>query len=153
MFCEPLRGRRRGEVTDRRTKVDWARQMQRLVHVAYPEADRITLVMDHLHTHAMALLYEAFTPTEARRLIGRLEPVYTAKHGSRLDIAEIELNVLGRQCPGSQHSGQADVGRRGWCAGERTERRTETGERAIHVRRRPYQIETAVPTIRGVKVH
>ena len=98
MFCEPLRGWRRVEVTDRRTKVDWARQIQTLVDVEYPEADRITLVMDNLNTHAMASLYEAFTPTEARRLIGRLEPVYTPKHGSWLDIAEIELNVLGRQC-------------------------------------------------------
>ena len=98
MFCEPLRGWRRVEITDRRTKVDWAKQIQTLVDVEYPEADRITLVMDNLNTHAMASLYEAFTPTEARRLIGRLEPVYTPKHGSWLDIAEIELNVLGRQC-------------------------------------------------------
>ncbi len=97
MFCEPLRGRRRVEVTDRRTKVDWARQIQTLVDVQYPEADRIMLVMDNLNTHAMASLYEAFTPTEGRRLIGRLEPVYTPKHGSGLDIAEIELNVLARQ--------------------------------------------------------
>ena len=98
MFCEPLRGWRRVEVTDRRTKMDWARQIQTLVDVDYPEADRITLVMDNLNTHVMASLYEAFTPTEARRLIGRLEPVYTPKHGSWLDIAEIELNVLARQC-------------------------------------------------------
>lgn len=82
----------------------WARQIQTLVDVEYPEADRtdssdrITLVMDNLNTHAMASLYEAFTPTEARRLIERLEPVYTPKHGSWLDIAEIELNVLARQC-------------------------------------------------------
>jgi len=97
-FCEPLRGWRRADVTDRRTKVDWARQIQTLVDVEYPEADRITLVMDNLNTHAMASLDEAFTPTEARRLMERLEMVYTPKHGSWLNIAEIELNVLGRQC-------------------------------------------------------
>jgi len=100
MFCEPLGGWRRVEVTDRRTKVDWAQQIKTLVDVDYPEADRITLVMDNLNTHAMASLYEAFTPIEARRLIERLEFVYTPKHGSWLDIAEIELNVLGRQCLG-----------------------------------------------------
>ena len=98
MFCEPLRGWRRVDVTDRRTKVDWAQQIKTLVDVDYAEADRITLVMDNLNTHAMASLYEAFTPTEARRLIERLEPVYTPKHGSWLDMAEIELGILGRQC-------------------------------------------------------
>ena len=100
MFCEPLGGWRHASVTDRRTKVDWAQEIKDLVDVHYPQADRITLVMDNLNTHAPALLYEAFEPPEARRLIDRLEMVYTPKHGSWLNIAEIELNVLGRQCLG-----------------------------------------------------
>ncbi len=70
------------------------------IGVHYPQADRVTLVMDNLNTHAPASLYEAFEPPETRRLIERLEMVYTPKHGSWLNIAEIELNVLGRQCLG-----------------------------------------------------
>jgi hypothetical protein len=100
MFCEPLGGWRHASVTDRRTKVDWAEQIKDLVEVHYPQADRVTLVMDNLNTHAPASLYEAFEPKEARRLIERLEMVHTPKHGSWLNIAEIELNVLGRQCLG-----------------------------------------------------
>ncbi len=100
MFCEPLGGWRHASVTDRRTKVDWAVEIKELVDVHYPQADRVTLVMDNLNTHAPGSLYEAFEPTEARRLIERLEMVYTPKHGSWLNIAEIELNVLGRQCLG-----------------------------------------------------
>ena len=100
MFCEPLGGWRHASVTDRRTKVDWAEQIKDLVDVHYPQVDRITLVMDNLNTHVPASLYEAFEPQEARRLIERLEMVYTPKHGSWLNIAEIVLNVLGRQCLG-----------------------------------------------------
>jgi len=98
MFCEPLGAWRHASVTDRRTKADWAEKVKELVDVHYPQADRVTLVMDNLNTHAPASLYEAFEPSEARRLIERLEMVYTPKHGSWLNIAEIELNVLGRQC-------------------------------------------------------
>lgn len=100
MFCEPLGGWRHASVTDRRTKADWAKEIKELVDVRYPQTDRITLVMDNLNTHAPASLYEAFEPQEARRLMERLELVYTPKHGSWLNIAEIELNVLGRQCLG-----------------------------------------------------
>ncbi len=100
MFCEPLGGWRHASVTDRRTKVDWAEEIKELVDVHYPQADRVTLVMDNLNTHVPASLNEAFGPPEARRLIDRLEMVYTPKHGSWLNIAEIELNVLGRQCLG-----------------------------------------------------
>ncbi len=100
MFCEPLGGWRHASVTDRRTKVDWAEEVKELVDVHYPQADRVTLLMDNLNTHTPASLDEAFEPPEARRLIERLELVYTPKHGSWLNIAEIELNVLGRQCLG-----------------------------------------------------
>lgn len=96
------RGRRRVAVTDRPTKCDWAEQIRILMDVQYAHAERVTLVMDNLNTHALASLYEAFEPSEARRLIERLEVVYTPKHGSWLNMAEIELGVLSRQCMGDR---------------------------------------------------
>ena len=102
MFCEPMAGRRQVSVTDRRTKCDWAEQVRTLLDVHYPRAERVTLVMDNLNTHALASLYEALEPSEARRLIDRLEVVYTPKHGSWLNMAEIELGVLSRQCMGGR---------------------------------------------------
>jgi hypothetical protein len=98
MFCEPLQGRRWVDVTERRTKCDWAHQIKELVDERYPEAERIVLVMDNLNTHTPASLYEAFDPTEAKRLANKLEIHYTPKHGSWLNMAEIELSVLSRQC-------------------------------------------------------
>ena len=98
LFTEPLGGWRRVAVTDRRTKVDWALEVRELLDVRYPHAKRVTLVLDNLNTHTYGSLYEAFEPAEARRLMERLELVYTPKHGSWLNIAEIELNVLSRQC-------------------------------------------------------
>ena len=98
LFCEPLAGRRWVAVTEHRTKTDWAHQIQRLVDDHYPEAERIVLVMDNLNTHTPAALYEAFPPAEAKRLADKLEIHYTPKHGSWLNIAEIELSVLSRQC-------------------------------------------------------
>ena len=85
------------EVTDRRTKADWARVVKQLVDEDYPHKDRIVLVMDNLNTHHPASLYEAFEPAEARRIAERLEVHYTPKHGSWLNMAEIELGVLARQ--------------------------------------------------------
>ena len=98
MFCEPLQGWRHVNVTERRTKIDFAHQVKELLEVHYPDATCVRLVMDNLNTHAAASLYEAFEPAEARRLMARLEIIYTPKHGSWLNIAEIELNVLARQC-------------------------------------------------------
>ena len=98
ILCEPLRGWRHLTVTARRTRVDWAACMQELVDVHYPDAEQIVLVMDNLNTHTPASLYEAFPPAEARRIAERLEIHYTPKHGSWLNMAEIELSVLGRQC-------------------------------------------------------
>jgi hypothetical protein len=97
LFCEPLRGWRQVRVTERRTKVDWALAVRELVDVHYPNADRIVLVMDNLNTHTPASLYEAFDPAEAKRLADKLEIHQTPKHGSWLNIAEIELSVLARQ--------------------------------------------------------
>ena len=98
MIFEPLAGRREVEVTERRTKKDWAECVRRISDETYPEAERIVLVEDNLNTHSPASLYEAFEPTEAKRLADRFEFHYTPKHGSWLDMAEIELGILGRQC-------------------------------------------------------
>ncbi len=98
LFCEPLAGQRWVSVTQQRTKADWAKQIQQLVDVRYPHAKRIRLVCDNLNTHTPASLYEVFPPSEAKRLADKLEMHYTPKHGSWLNIAEIELSVLSRQC-------------------------------------------------------
>jgi len=98
MFFAPLEGWRHVEVTDTRTAFDWAHQIKQLVDVHYPEAEVIQLVMDNLNTHTPASLYKAFPPEEARRIANKLEIHYTPKHGSWLNMAEIELSVLSRQC-------------------------------------------------------
>jgi transposase len=96
--CEPLRGWRETQVTQRRTKQDWAHFVRELVDVHYPDVERLVLIMDNLNTHRPASLYEAFDPAEAKRLWDRLEIHYTPKHGSWLNVAECELSVLSRQC-------------------------------------------------------
>lgn len=98
MLFEPLTGRRTVRVTLRRTKRDWAMLIKELCDELHPTAEKIVLVMDNLNTHAPASLYEAFEPAEARRLLDRLEIHYTPKHGSWLNMAEIELSILSRQC-------------------------------------------------------
>lgn len=98
MLFAPLDGWRRVEVRERRTKVDWAHVVKTLVDEDYPDRDRIVLVMDNLNTHKLSSLYEAFEPSEARRIAERLEIHYTPKHGSWLNMAEIEIGVLARQC-------------------------------------------------------
>lgn len=98
MFFAPLEGWRHVEVTDQRTKIDFAYCMRDLVNVHFPDAERIVVVMDNLNTHTYAALYEAFEPQEARRIIEKIEIHYTPKHGSWLNMAESELSVLQRQC-------------------------------------------------------
>ena len=98
MVCEPMVGWRRVEVTEQRTAVDYAHLLQALVDCDYPEAVKITIVQDNLNTHSPASLYKAFAPAEAQRLLSRLEFCHTPKHGSWLNMAEIELSVLSRQC-------------------------------------------------------
>ena len=98
IFFEPLAGWRHVEVTDKRTAVDWAYQVRDLVDIHYPQAEKVKLVMDNLNTHTGASLYKAFEPQEARRILERLEIHYTPKHGSWLNMAEIELSILSRQC-------------------------------------------------------
>lgn len=98
LVCEPLRSWRQVRVSEQRTRVDWAACVKELVDIHYPTAERIVLVMDQLNTHSPASLYEAFAPTEAKRLADKLEIHHTPKHGSWLNMAEIELSVLQRQC-------------------------------------------------------
>jgi hypothetical protein len=98
MAVEPLAGKRTTQVTERRTRVDWARFVQMLLLTVYPWAEKVVLVMDNLNTHGIASLYEAFAPEVARALAARLEIHYTPKHGSWLNMAETELSVLSRQC-------------------------------------------------------
>ena len=97
-FIEPLAGKHHVSVREHRTATDWAEEIKYLCDVMYPDADRIILVMDNLNTHKVASLYKKHRPEEAFRLRKRLEIHYTPKHGSWLDIAEIELNVMTKQC-------------------------------------------------------
>ncbi len=97
-FIEPLGGKHHASVREHRTATDWAEEIKYLSDVMYPNAEKIVLVMDNLNTHKAASLYKKYPAAEARRIIKRLEIHYTPKHGSWLDIAEIELNVMTRQC-------------------------------------------------------
>lgn len=98
VWVEPLAGWRRVDAQPRRTKLDWAAQVKDLLTVDYPDAEQVVLVMDNLNTHSIGSLYEAFEPDEAFALAQRLEIHHTPKHGSWLNIAEIELSALTRQC-------------------------------------------------------
>jgi hypothetical protein len=100
LVTEPLSGWRHVDVTDRRTKHDFAQQMRDLVDRHFPDADRIRVVLDNLNTHTPASLYEAFSPDEARRILRKLEFHYTPVHGSWLNMAELEFSLLSRQCLG-----------------------------------------------------
>ena len=98
MFTEPLQGWRYADAQERRTRQDWAKQIEWLLIKQYPKAEKVILVMDNLNTHSIASLYAAFEPQYAFTLASRLDIHYTPKHGSWLNIAEIELSSLGRQC-------------------------------------------------------
>jgi hypothetical protein len=98
VMCQPLTGWREVKVTDQRTKTDFAHCMKDLVDVYFPEVEVIRIVLDNLNTHTPGALYEAFEPQEARRILRKLEFHYTPKHGSWLNMAEIEISVLSRQC-------------------------------------------------------
>jgi hypothetical protein len=127
MVSEPLLGWRAVQVTDRRTAKDFAEVLRWLVEEVHAEADKVVLVTDNLNTHKTASLYEAFPPEQARRIAERIEWHYTPKHGSWLDMAEIELSVLSRQCLdrriGTREELEAAVG--AW-ESERNERAVET---------------------------
>ena len=144
MLFAPLEGWRRVEVTDRRTKVDWARVVRKLVDEDYPDKDRIVLVMDNLNTHHPASLYEAFEPAEARRIAERLEIHYTPKHGSWLNMAEIEIGVMVRQCLDRRIPDQKRPAAGGGSVAAAAQPGRNTGGLALHHRGRPHQIEVPV---------
>lgn len=98
MLFEPLAGKRHIEITDQRRRIEWAQVMRILSDELYPDAEKIVVVLDNLNTHVMAAFYLAFEPQEARRLVERFELHYTPKHGSWLNMAEIELSAVTRQC-------------------------------------------------------
>jgi hypothetical protein len=98
VWVEPLAGRRRVVARRRRTRMDWAHEVDHLLTVDYPNAERVLLVMDNLNTHTLGSLFEAFDPAKARALARRLEIHHTPRHGSWLNVAEIELSALTRQC-------------------------------------------------------
>ena len=109
MFTEPLGGWRFSEALPRRTKIDWANQVKCVLDEQYPEAEKVVLVQDNLNTHTISSLYEAFPPEEAFRLAQRLEIHYTPKHGSWLNIAEIELSAMAAQCLGKRRIPDIDL--------------------------------------------
>ena len=111
LVCEPLAGRRHVFVRERRTRLDFAAVVKTLCDELYPAAEKIVLVMDQLNTHGVASLYEAFPPAEARRLAERLEIHHTPKHGSWLNMAEIELSVLAHQCLDERMESQEKLAR------------------------------------------
>ncbi len=111
LVCEPLRGWRQVRVSDQRTRLDWAATVKELIDVHYPTAETIVLVMDQLNTHSPASLYEAFPPAEAKRLAAKLEIHATPKHGSWLNMAELELSALQRQCLARRLSDRATLER------------------------------------------
>ena len=98
MANEPLRGKRFVEIKEKKTKKDWANFIRKIADDYYRDAEKIKLVMDNLNTHSPSALYETFAPDEAKRIWDRFEFIYTPKHGSWLNMAEIELNVLNKQC-------------------------------------------------------
>jgi hypothetical protein len=98
MFCEPLSGWREVSVRERRTKVDWAQEVERLLRMRYASTDEVILISDNLNTHTKGAFYEAFEPERARQLVRRLDFCHTPKHGSWLNIAENELSSMTRQC-------------------------------------------------------
>jgi len=109
MAFEPLAGQRITKVTDQRTKIDGAHFLQELVDQHYPHAEKIRLVIDNLNTHTKTSLYEAFAPAEAKRIADKLEIHYTPKHGSWLNMAELELSHLRRQCLGGRIAAKAPL--------------------------------------------
>ena len=108
LFTEPLNGWRYADAREHRKKIDWATQIKWLLTEEYPLAEKIVLVMDNLNTHNTSSLYEAFPPEDAFALAQRLEIHYTPKHGGWLNIAEIELSALGKQCLGSRRIDSLD---------------------------------------------
>lgn len=144
LVTEPLRGWRQIAVGARRTRLDFAHCVQKLVDVHYPEAERIVLVMDQLNIHSPASRSAAFPPEEAKRLAKKLEIHHTPKHGSWLNMAELELKRARAPVPRPTAAGPDDDGDRGHGLGGSPERGYSHDRLAVHDRRRPHQAPTAL---------
>ena len=148
VWVEPLAGWRHVDAQSRSTRIDWAHQVERLLTIDYPDADKVVLVMDNLNTHNIGSLYQAFEPAKAFALAQRLEIHHTPKHGSWLNIAEIELSALTRQCL-NRRIDDLDVLNAELAAWQTAtnadQRRPATSELAIHHRQRPNQTTPPIP--------
>ena len=153
MFLQPLGGWRHVKVTDRRTAQDFAQCMKDLVDSHFPQATLISVVLDNLNTHTPAALYDTFTPAEARRLLQKLDFRYTPKHGSWLNMAEIEFAVLSTQCLDRRIPDQATVRRRvgAWEAGRNAAESNH--QLAVHHREGTTQTQAPLPIIVSVVDH
>ncbi len=147
VWVEPLRGWRRVQALSRRTRLDWAAQVKHLLSVDYPDAAAVVLVMDNLNTHGIASLYEAFEPEEAFALAQRLEIHHTPKHGSWLNIAEIELSALTRQCLDRRHRRPRRPQHRTHRLAAHHQRRPTPSRLAVHHRRRTHQTPPPIPQL------
>ena len=133
------------EVTERRTRLDWAEVVRKLVDEDYADRERIVLVMDNLNTHHPSSLYEAFEPAEARRIAERLEIHYTPKHGSWLNMAEIEIGVMTRQCLDRRIPDRSVLRRETAAWQAQRNRDGHTSGLALHYRRCSHQTEVSLP--------
>jgi hypothetical protein len=149
MFSEPLRGWRWAPVTERRTRVDWAQAVRELLEVHYPFAEVVRLVMDNLNVHSIASLYEAFEPETARRLTKRLEIHHTPKHGSWLNVAEIELKALSIQCISRRIANLATLKREVTAWEEERNRRTVSVDWQFTTPDARIKLKHLYPEIRG----
>ena len=145
LACEPLAGWRHVAVTERRTMQDFARRMRWLVDEAYPEAEVVRVVLDNLNTHRRASLYETFPAEEARRIARRLEFHYTPKHGSWLNIAEIEFSVLSRSCLRQRLSGEEALEEGSRRSGHGAQRRQSHHQLAVQHPGRTNQTSPTLP--------
>ena len=139
MFCEPLSGWREVAVRERRTKIDWAREVEELLQTRYASAEKVLLVCDNLNTHTKGAFYDAFDPATARAVLNRLEFHYTPKHGSWLNIAENELSSMTRQCIKNRRFGTI----------EEMQRETAAWHCAINARQRGVDWQFRIDDARG----
>jgi len=146
VWVEPLAGRRRVNARQRRTRIDWAHEIDQLLSVDYPHAERIVPVMDNLNTHTLGSLYEAFEPAKARALAGRLELHYTPRHGSWLNIAGDRALPADTAMPGPAHRRPRPTQHRTRRLAGSNQRRPATGRLAVHRNRRPHQTPSPIPT-------
>ena len=149
MFCEPLSGWRQASVRNRRTKIDWAEEVEKLLRTRYPSAEKVILVSDNLNTHTKGAFYETFEPEKARSLVRRWEFCHTPKHGSWLNIAENEPSSLTRQCVAGRRFGDAHTLRaqtKAWSSDVNDRQRGVDWQMKIHDAR--FKLKSIYPKIK-----